>query len=145
MKFSDTVVRFYETTEHPLKYAVILARSGGKWLLCRHRDRQTWEIPGGHREEGEEIDRAARRELFEETGAVEFGLSPVCFYSVTGEINAGTERFGKLYFAEIEKLGPLPPFEIAETRLFDELPEALTYPDIQPELFRRVLRYLQEK
>lgn len=145
MKFSDTVVRFYETTEHPLKYAVVLARSGGKWLLCRHRDRQTWEIPGGHREEGEEIDRAARRELFEETGAVEFGLFPVCFYSVTGEINAGAERFGKLYFAEIEKLGLLPPFEIAETRLFDELPEALTYPDIQPELFRRVLRYLREK
>lgn len=138
--FEDTVVRFYEAAEHPLKYAVILARSGGKWLLCRHRDRRTWELPGGHREAGEEIDHAARRELFEETGAVEFELSPVCVYSVTGTINAGAELFGKLYFAEIETLGPLPPFEIAETRLFDALPEALTYPHIQPALFREALR-----
>ena len=31
---------------------MILARSGGKWVLCRHGDRTTWENPGGHRNGG---------------------------------------------------------------------------------------------
>ncbi|MVB12118.1 NUDIX domain protein [Caprobacter fermentans] len=144
---TDTVVRFYETVDPSLlKYAVIVARSGGKWVLCRHRDRHTWEVPGGHREPGEEITQAARRELYEETGAARFSLSPVCVYGVSGSINHGTENFGMLFFAEIEDFGPLPPFEIAETALRDEFPapDCLTYPDIQPQLFRRVLRQIKE-
>lgn len=119
MKKSDTVVRFHESAEDALfRYAVILARYRGKWVFCRHRARKTWEVPGGHREAGEQIAAAARRELYEETGAVRYGLSPVCAYSVSGSINAGEERFGMLYAARIEELGPLPPFEIAEIRLF---------------------------
>ena len=66
-------VRFYDKIEdHRLRFAVILARSGGKWVLCKHRERSTLEIPGGHREPGEDIDAAARRELHEETGAAAF-------------------------------------------------------------------------
>lgn len=137
---SDTVVRFYENAQDTLfRYAVILARYRGKWVFCRHKARDTWEVPGGHREKGEAIDFAARRELYEETGAVKYELSPVCAYSVTGSINEGEERFGMLYFAEIEELGPLPPFEIAEIRLFDRIPDRLTYPEIQPALFRRAV------
>ncbi len=52
-------VRFfepYEVEDHLFKFAVILARSGGKWVLCRHRDRTTWENPGGHREPGETME-----------------------------------------------------------------------------------------
>ena len=140
MQKSDTVVRFYEHAQDALfRYAVILSRCRGKWVFCRHRERDTWEVPGGHREQGEEIEAAARRELYEETGAVKYALSPVCAYSVTGSVNAGEERFGMLYSAEIEELGPLPPFEIAEIRLFDRMPDRLTYPDIQPALFRRAV------
>ena len=29
-----------------LRFAVIIARSGGKWVLCKHRERDTLEIPG---------------------------------------------------------------------------------------------------
>ena len=29
------------------KYAVILAREGGKFLWCRQKGKTTWEIPGG--------------------------------------------------------------------------------------------------
>ena len=56
-------------------------------------------------ENGEKIEDTARRELYEETGAVKFKLELVCVYSVTGKnrVNEeGNETFGKLFFAEIE-------------------------------------------
>ena len=53
-----------------LSFAVVVARSDGKWVLCKHKGRITYECPGGHREEGEKIEDTARRELYEETGAL---------------------------------------------------------------------------
>ena len=40
-----------------------------------------------------------------------------------------------MFRAEITKLGPLPESEIGETRLFETVPENLTYPHIAPALF----------
>ena len=54
--------------ETNLKYAVICARYRGKWIFCRHEARETWELPGGHRETKETALEAAQRELYEETG-----------------------------------------------------------------------------
>ena len=50
------------------KYVVICSRYKGKWLLSRHKKRDTWETQGGHIEPGETPEQAARRELREETG-----------------------------------------------------------------------------
>ncbi|MBR5519813.1 MAG: NUDIX domain-containing protein, partial [Clostridia bacterium] len=80
------LIRFYESCDDAkLKFAVIVAKRDGKYLFCRHHNRDTYELPGGHRELGETIDEAARRELIEETGAHEFTLEPICVYSVTGK------------------------------------------------------------
>lgn len=131
-------VRFYPCIEDELlKFAVIAARQDGRWVFCRHRQRNTWECPGGHREPGEAIEQTARRELWEETGARDYRLEPVCVYSVVQA--DGKESFGMLYRAEILRRGPLPPLEIAEVRLLDRLPhgESWTYPDIQPLLLVR--------
>lgn len=99
-------VRLYDEVEDSLlKFAVITARSGGKWVFCRHRGRTTLEIPGGHREPGESVDQTAARELREETGAKTFTLRPVCVYSVVRDDAA--ESFGGLYTAEISSFGAL--------------------------------------
>ena len=135
-------VTFHAVTEVDdslLKFAVIAARYQNQWVLCRHKARSTWEIPGGHREPDEPIDAAARRELWEETGAVDASIEPVCIYNVRKD---GTPSYGMLYFAEIFTLDSLPEgSEIGEIRLFETLPENLTYPAIQPHLHRYILRW----
>ncbi|SHE77555.1 8-oxo-dGTP diphosphatase [Tissierella praeacuta DSM 18095] len=124
-----------------LKFAVIMARYNEKWIFVRHKDRLTWEIPGGHREENEDINFTASRELVEETGAKDFRIVPVSIYSVTRD---GIESFGKLFYSEVEYLGELPNFEIAEIKLFDIIPESLTYPLIQPYLFKKIEDFYTE-
>lgn len=132
-------VRLYDEVEDSLlKFAVIAARSGGKWVFCRHRGRTTLEIPGGHREPGESVDQTAARELREETGAKTFTLRPVCVYSVVRDDAA--ESFGGLYAAEISSFGALHS-EIEEIFLLEEPPEGnWTYPEIQPRLVEEVRR-----
>jgi len=121
-----------------LKYAVIVSRYQEKWLYCKHKERNTWEIPGGKREPGEPILETAKRELFEETGVLDYTLYPVCAYCVAGDTNS----YGLLCYAEIKTLGSLPSSEIERIHLFDNGPELLTYPHIQPFLFGKVRQWL---
>ena len=137
-------VKFYEEiNDDLLKFAVIIAENNGKWVFCKHRERDTYEIPGGHREHGEKITETAKRELFEETGASIFNLEPVCIYSVTGKnrLNiTGEETFGMLFYAEISAFENELHNEIERVELFEEIPEKLTYPEIQPLLIKEFLR-----
>ena len=135
-------VNFYEKADDNLfKFAVILAKHKGKYVFCKHRERDTWEIPGGHREPGEAIDDTARRELWEETGAIDFDIQPVCAYSVTAPDNFdGMESFGMLYFADIRTFEDELHLEIEKIWITDELPEKWTYPPIQPKLMKEAKR-----
>ena len=137
-------VKFYDTVDDTLlKFAVIIAKAKGKWVFCKHRERDTFEIPGGHREPGEAIDDTAVRELQEETGAKDFTIKPVCVYSVTGKnrVNdTGEEMYGMLYSADISGFEKELHSEMEKVCLCDELPEAWTYPLIQPKLIREAGR-----
>ena len=135
-------VNFYDEAEDALlQFAVIIARSEGKWVFCKHKDRDTWEVPGGHREPKEAILDTAKRELYEETGALEFDLSPVCVYSVIAPDNFdGVESFGMLYYADIHRFERELHSEIEKIVVTDELPERWTYPEIQPELLKEAGR-----
>ena len=117
---------------NPYKYVVVLSFHNGKIVLSRHRQRDTWETQGGHIEKGETPLDAAKRELWEESGAKEFELIPLFDY------RAGSEKDfadGQVFAALIQSFEPLPDSEMAEIRFFDALPERLTYPTITPILF----------
>ena len=137
---ADFTVHFYE--EAPAgarqKYAVIIAKHEGKLLWCRHQDRTTWEVPGGHIEEDETAIEAAARELQEETGAVNFTLTPVCWYSAFCA-NSEPHSVGLLCTAEVHSFGELHS-EISEVQPFDVMPSNLTYPQIQPFLLEEARR-----
>ena len=141
------LIRFYDSVDDSLlKFAVIISKHKDKWVLCKHKERTTYEVPGGHREAGEEINDTAKRELYEETGAVEFDIRSVCVYSVTAPDNfAGVETFGMLYFADIKRFESELHSEIEKIELFDELPDNWTYPLIQPELLKEFARRESEK
>lgn len=66
-------INFYEPIHGDyLQYVVMICHYQGKWVFCQHHTRQTLELPGGHREEGEDNLTAAKRELYEETGAIQY-------------------------------------------------------------------------
>lgn len=116
---------------------IIAARYNGKWILSKHKDRGTWEIPGGHVEPGEDWLTTAKRELYEETGATDAEYEPICVYKVSVP--------GLLCYAEVKSLGQIPNFEMEKIDFFDELPENLTYPDIHKVLFDRAVEFLKSK
>jgi len=118
------------------KYADIISLYNGKWVLSKHKERTTWETQGGHIEEGETPLEAAKRELFEEAGATHFDIEPLCDYSLCGNFNGrDVSGNGQVYFAIIHNLSEMPEHsEMGEVRLFDFLPNELTYPALQ-ELF----------
>lgn len=133
-----TTVKFYERIEDSLlKFAVIISKTQNRYVFCKHKDRNTWEIPGGHREQGETIMDTARRELYEETGALKFDIKPVCVYSVISPDNFhGEESFGMLFFADIKSFETQLHSEIEKIVITENLPERWTYPDIQPHLMK---------
>ena len=137
-----TVVKFYdEAADELLRFAVILAKYQDKWVFCKHRRRETLEIPGGHRELGEDILTTARRELYEETGALEYTIQQVCVYSVTAPDNFdGVESFGMLYYAKMMDLERELHSEIEKIVVTAQLPSAWTYPEIQPKLLEEARR-----
>ena len=136
-------VNFFSPEYEPgvkLTYSVISARYRDKWMFVRHHKRTTYEIAGGHIEEGESSDEAASRELSEETGALEFNISCIATYSVRKD---GETGWGRLYYADVQKKGPIPDIsEIEEVVLLDRIPEHPTHSNIQPHLFRKTLEYL---
>ncbi len=101
---------------------VCVCRYQGKFLFSYNKKREGWEIPGGHIEEGETWQEAAKREMYEETGATKIKVTPVCVYKIS--------TFGLLCFCEILELEKLPEeYEMSEIMLSDELPDNLTFPD----------------
>ena len=48
----NTIVKFYEAVDDSLLKFAVVAKSNGKWVFCKHKERDTYECParsGGDR------------------------------------------------------------------------------------------------
>ncbi len=128
-------VKLYElgsVNEKEYTRVVCVSKFNGKWVFSKNKKRGGWEIPGGHIEACEDWLVAAKRELYEETGAIKVKIEPICVYSVS--------TYALLCYVEIEELEKLPNFEIEKIGFFEGLPENLTFPEIHKSLFEKVLK-----
>lgn len=123
-----------KNTLDDLKYVVVCSLYNDKLLLSRHKQRDTWETQGGHIEEGETPFQAAKRELYEESGVTDAELLYLCDY--LGYTSKGHAN-GAVFLALVNELGDLPESEMAEVKLFELLPDNLTYPFVTPLIVKR--------
>ena len=121
------------------KYTVICTSYQGKWILSRHKKRDTWETQGGHIEDGETPIECAKRELFEESGIKDADVYPICDY---WGFNRQACSNGMVFLAVVHSLGKLPESEMKEIKAFDTLPTELTYPQTLPKLYAEAEKVL---
>ncbi|MEZ0479795.1 NUDIX domain-containing protein [Planococcus sp. SSTMD024] len=63
------------------RHVLVIGKCNGNWLLTRHSVRGL-EFPGGKAEPCESLDQAAKREVYEETGAIVNDLEWLAEYTV---------------------------------------------------------------
>ncbi len=117
----------------PLRFVVVCSFYQGKMLLSFHSGHKSWETQGGHIEQGETPEEAARRELYEESGVKDAEMISVCDYFAYDSEGSSN---GRVYAALIHQLGRLPDNEMSRIQAFDVFPDNLTYPSVTPVLFQ---------
>ena len=128
-------------TLSPLRFVVVCSFYRGRYVLSYHSGHQSWETQGGHIEENETPEDAARRELYEESGVKDADLIPVCDYFAYDSEGSSN---GRVYAALIRRLGDMPPSEMSRIETFDALPDNLTYHFVTPVLFQEAGRVCSE-
>lgn len=108
----------FENNSFPLesRHVLVICRYNGKWVLTRHNERGL-EFPGGKVEAGESLQEAAKREVYEETGAHLKELEWFAEYVVYSE-----KPFCKTVFAgAVERVDKIPLLETEGIVLREEL------------------------
>lgn len=81
------------------KHVLVICQYEDRWVLTKHKIRGL-EFHGGKREAGETLEEAAKREVYEETGAILAGLQFLAEYKVYSE----SEAFVKaVYWGQVQR------------------------------------------
>ena len=138
------VIRFHGLSSNisTFNYVVVVAKHMGKLVWVRKIGSNSWEIPGGHVEEGETPDFAAKRELVEETAAISFEIEAICDFSIETNV---AKSYNRLFYAEIREFGEPGSFEIEEVMVSNTVPRNLTHGEIQPLLIDEVFKHVKHK
>ena len=111
-----------------------------QWIFVKKNGSDSWELPAGHKEDGETVFQTANRELFEETGAKEYNIEVLTDYTL---ITKDTVGVGRVFLAIVNKLGPLPDSEIEEVVIKNYFPKPHTYKNIQKEILEYAKKHLR--
>ena len=117
---------------------VCVSEYKGKFVFSYNKKRKGWEIPGGHIEDGETWEEAAKREMYEETGATKIEIESVCVYKINS--------YALLCFCKIIEMEEISKeYEMEKVMLCDNLPQNLTFPEAYTLYFDIVKRYIDNK
>jgi len=133
----DTVL-FYKKLNKKVEVVVVFAKYNNKWLLTKHKNRESWEVCGGHVERNEDIYEAAKRELYEESGAITEKLNLIGYYSF---VLNNERNYGAVFVCDVISFDDLPDYEMKEICLMEEFPLDTTYPFIYKKLLKEVCFY----
>lgn len=133
---------FYKSLKNKkISTVLIFAKYKNDWLLCKHRGRNTFEICGGHVEENENIYQAAKRELYEESGAYATKIKLIGYLS---KMIDNCRQYSAIFIADLEKIDNLPNFEMVEICLTKTFPINTTYPGTYNKLLKIVMEKFNE-
>ena len=124
----------------PLLITFMAIRHESNFLLVHHRERQAWELPGGHIEGAESARDCAIRELFEETGQTAERLT----FRAVLKYRAGSDNriyYGTLYSGELLSPAPFRENEEISRITFWDGKTDIGYMD---EIDRAVIKLIQD-
>jgi len=127
-----------------IAYVRMVVKYNGKFVLCYNKKVKKWDCVGGRVENGENPLAAAKRELFEETGAVDFDIVPVRDYKRFLEDGTFYNN-NREYFVNVHKFSDIPDgSEMEKIDFFDEIPDDFLYENERKtrlEHFKRIEKY----
>ncbi|MFE8703320.1 RNA deprotection pyrophosphohydrolase [Cytobacillus sp. FJAT-54145] len=84
------------------KHVLVICEYNGQWVLTNHKKRGL-EFPGGKVEADETLEAAAKREVYEETGAVIRSLDHIGDYEVLDKNNIFIKA---IFYGKVERIVP---------------------------------------
>lgn len=108
------------------------------FIMTFHIKRKGWEFPAGTIEDGESPLECAKREAFEEAGAIIENIEALGYYTV--ESGRDKNKY-VIYMADVERFEPKPSWSETDlVKLFSELPKNITYTD---DVYKIVLEHIK--